>query len=68
VKDYLLHRRGVDAARVSFVQGGYRKSLTGELWVVAPGQQNPSATATIKRANVKFAGRKISKWRSLCAL
>lgn len=68
LKDYLLKRRGLDSGRVRFLQGGYRDQLAVELWMVPAGQQTPAATPTIKSSQVKFSGRRITKWRSLCAL
>lgn len=68
LKDYLLKRRGMAPSRVTFLQGGYRENLTTELWIAPSKQQMPTPTATIKPAAVKFAGRRITKWRSLCNL
>ncbi len=68
LKDYLLKRRSIDPTRVRFLQGGYRDNLTVELWMVPAGQQIPAATPTIKSSGVRFSGRKITKWRRLCAL
>lgn len=68
LKDYLLKRRGLDSGRTRFIQGGYRVDLTVELWTVPMGQQVPAATATIKPSEVRFSGRKLTKWRRMCAL
>jgi hypothetical protein len=41
VERYLLITRGVDAARVETVYGGYRDEVLYQLWVVEPGAQLP---------------------------
>jgi hypothetical protein len=68
LKDYLLKRRSVDAARVIFVAGGYRENLAAELWIAPSKEQVPAPSATVKPAQVKFAGRRVTRWRSLCSL
>jgi hypothetical protein len=68
IKDYLVKRRGVDASRLVTVLGGYREHLTVELWQGPDKNQIPKPAATLKPAQVKFIGRAIKKWQSLCGL
>lgn len=37
--DYLVHTRGLDASRLSILNGGLRDETTFELWVVPPGAE-----------------------------
>ena len=39
--NYLVSSRGLDAARISVVNGGFRNEVTYELWLVAPGADLP---------------------------
>jgi len=68
VKHYLVKRRSLDPTKVAFVLGGYRENLSVELWQAPDKNQIPRATATIKPAAVKFTGKTITSWRSLCSL
>ena len=45
-KDYLVVQRGIDAARLSLINGGYRDTDYFELWVVPQGAEPPQATPT----------------------
>ena len=49
VKDYLVSSRGIDAARLTLVDGGYREDATTELWIVPQGASSPPVTPTIDR-------------------
>jgi len=42
-KDYLVNTRGIDAGRLTTVDGGCRSDLAVELWVVPTGATAPSA-------------------------
>jgi hypothetical protein len=39
--DYLVNTRGLDASRLSILNGGLREETTFELWVVPPGAELP---------------------------
>jgi hypothetical protein len=41
IEGYLITARGLDAARVETVYGGYRDEVMYQLWVVEPGAQSP---------------------------
>jgi len=43
-KDYLVNTRGIDAGRLTTVDGGCRSDLTVELWVVPTGATPPPAS------------------------
>ena len=43
-KNYLVNTRGIDAARITTIDGGCRADLTVELWIVPTGAQKPAAT------------------------
>lgn len=45
-KDYLVMQRGIDAARLSVINGGYRDTDYFELWVVPQGADAPQPTPT----------------------
>ena len=68
IKDYLVNRRGIGANRIVMINGGYRESLTAEMWATLRKGYNPLVTPspTIKAKDVRFRKGKIKKWRSLC--
>lgn len=68
IKDYLVKRRSIDTSRLVFVLAGYRENLTVELWQSPDKNHVPKPMATIKPRDVKFTGRAIRKWKSLCNL
>lgn len=45
-KDYLVTNRGIDAGRLSVINGGYRDTDYFELWVVPQGAEPPQPTPT----------------------
>ncbi len=53
---YLTKRRGINPQSVIAVDGGYRKSLAGELWIARSGESAPKATPTVAAKNVKLKG------------
>lgn len=68
IKNYLVERGGIDSKRIMIVDGGYREGITVEMWLVAPGDNQPNATPTVKSKDVKFRkGRlKEKNWQTLC--
>jgi len=48
-KDYLVNTRGIDAGRLTVIDGGCREDLVVELWVVPSGAAapTPSNSATV---------------------
>src|SRR5229473_7893889 len=65
LKDYLVNRRGINGDRVVMINGGYRESLTVELFAMVNKRVLPDPEPTVKPKDVRFRGR-ISKWRRLC--
>jgi hypothetical protein len=45
-KDYLVNTRGIEAGRITVVDGGCRSDLTVQLWIVPAGSTPPTADAT----------------------
>jgi len=42
-RDYLVNTRGIDAGRITVVDGGCRSDLTVQLWIVPTGATAPAA-------------------------
>jgi hypothetical protein len=51
--DYIVQQRGIDAARIVTVNGGFREDDSVELWIVPAGAAPPRATPTIQAGEVK---------------
>jgi len=43
-KNYLVNTRGIEAGRITTVDGGCRADLTVQLWIVPTGANNPAAS------------------------
>lgn len=54
-RNYLTQSRGIDASRVTVVNGGYREQDTFELWLVPQGATAPQATPTLSPDQVRPA-------------
>jgi hypothetical protein len=52
-RDYIVEQRGIDAARIVTVNGGFREDDSVELWVVPSGAAPPQATPTVQAGEVK---------------
>lgn len=52
-KDYIIRQRGIDASRLTIVNGGYREEDSVELWVVPSGAAAPQATPTVQAGEIK---------------
>lgn len=55
MQTYLFRNRGIDPKRVSFVDGGFRETLSSELWLAVTGSGLPPLTPTVDR---KYAAAK----------
>jgi hypothetical protein len=44
-KDYLVNTRGIEAGRITTVDGGCRSDLTVQLWIVPAGATAPAASS-----------------------
>ncbi|HJT66320.1 MAG TPA: hypothetical protein VJ749_07700, partial [Pyrinomonadaceae bacterium] len=45
-KDYLVNTRGIEAGRITVVDGGCRSDLTVQLWIVPSGATAPAPDTT----------------------
>jgi hypothetical protein len=52
-RDYMVTQRGIDASRLSVVNGGYREDDSVELWIVPSGAAAPQATPTVQAGEIK---------------
>ena len=52
-RDYLVSQRGVDAARIVLVNGGFREEDCTEMWVVPRGATTPQASPTVLPGDVR---------------
>jgi len=50
---YLVNQRGVDARRITIINGGYRDTDFIEIWVCPPGAKTPQATPTVQPGDVQ---------------
>lgn len=54
-REYLVGHRGIDASRLTVINGGFREEDTVELWVVPSGATPPRATPTLQASDLKPA-------------
>jgi hypothetical protein len=52
-RDYLVNTRGIDASRITTVDGGFREDLEVELWLVPTGATAPTASPTVDASEVQ---------------
>ena len=50
---YMITQRGIDASRLSVVNGGFREEDSVELWIVPSGAAAPQATPTVQAGEIK---------------
>jgi len=60
IKRYLISERGIDAKRISVIDGGFRESLTIELWLMPEGAVIPKSEPTVMPKGVKYRKAKYS--------
>src|SRR5260370_1898145 len=51
--DYLVTNRGMDAARITIINGGYRDGDFFEIWICPPGAERPQPTPTVQPGDVQ---------------
>jgi len=56
MKYYMVHSRGLDKTRIITLDGGYRESLVGELWLSQSGTVAPTPTPTVRATDVRLKG------------
>jgi PEGA domain len=52
-REYMITQRGIDASRLSIVNGGFREEDSVELWIVPSGAAAPQATPTVQAGEIK---------------
>jgi hypothetical protein len=52
-RDYLVSQRGIDAARIVLVNGGFREEDCVEVWIVPRGATTPQPTPTVQPSEVR---------------
>ena len=57
-REYLVTNRGIDASRLTVVNGGFREEDSVELWVVPSGAAPPRATPTVPASEMKPPARR----------
>lgn len=57
-RDYLITQRGIDASRLTVVNGGFREEDSVELWIVPSGAAAPRATPTVQAGDIKSPVRR----------
>jgi len=53
-RDYLIKKRGINAARVVIIDGGHREDLTVELYVIPLGEPIPVASPSVDRSEAEI--------------
>ena len=53
--DYLVNQRGIDARRITMINGGYRDTDFIEIWICPPSATPPQATPTVQPSEVQPA-------------
>ena len=61
-REYLVSHRGIDASRLTVVNGGFREDDSVELWLVPSGAAAPQATPTVQMGEVN-PGKKSARRR-----
>ena len=54
LKPYLVNRRGIPAAQVIVIDGGYAEEWRVELWIIPSGASLPAAQPTIPLKEIRF--------------
>jgi PEGA domain-containing protein len=52
-REYVVTQRGIDASRVTVVNGGYREEDSVELWIVPSGASAPQPRPTVQAGEIK---------------
>ena len=57
-REYLVSHRGIDASRLTVVNGGFREEDSVELWLVPSGAAAPQPSPTVQMGDVKTRRKK----------
>ena len=52
-REYMVTQRGIDASRLTIVNGGFREEDNVELWIVPSGATAPQPTPTVQAGEIK---------------
>jgi hypothetical protein len=52
-REYMVAQRGIDASRLTIVNGGFREEDSVELWIVPRGAAAPQPTPTVQAGEIK---------------
>ncbi|MCP9493409.1 MAG: hypothetical protein MSG64_03030 [Pyrinomonadaceae bacterium MAG19_C2-C3] len=52
-RDYLINQRGIDAGRITTVDGGFREEAATELYIVPSGAAEPTASPNVDASEVQ---------------
>jgi len=63
-RDYLVAHRGIDASRLTVVNGGFREEDSVELWLVPSGAAAPQPTPTVQPGEVNPGKKPVSRRRA----
>lgn len=56
MKAYLVQTRGLSTNRIFIIDGGFRETISTELWLIEKGKNLPVPTPTVNRKEVRFKG------------
>lgn len=65
VKDYLVRNRGIKGSRLEVIDGGYRESLTVELFIANQGEPSPTPQPTVDPSQVEIMPVRKSRPRTM---
>jgi hypothetical protein len=68
LKPYLVERRGIPAARVTVVNGGYRETWQATLWIVPSQFGTPGGYSTVPAEKIKFLKGKVNPRDYRCGI
>ena len=57
-REYLVSHRGIDASRLTVVNGGFREEDSVELWLVPSGAAAPQPSPTVQMGDIKTRRKK----------
>jgi hypothetical protein len=61
IRSYVVKSRGLDPYIVKTVDGGYMDQLTVDLWIAAPGADEPVPAPTVRPQDVRFKKGRIKR-------
>ncbi len=68
LKPYVVNRRGIPAAQVIVINGGYAEEWRVEIWIIPPGATLPVAQPTIPIKEIRFRKGKTNPREFRCGV